>query len=125
MSERPARLARISSEQRPRPAHRVAVSSTSNALRLSLALLVAAPVAAQPRVTKEPRAADPRAVWPDEGPRTWAPRPTRPEITADDLRTRLYQFADDSMLGRRAGELGNFKGTEYVAREFARLGLKP
>ena len=47
------------------------------------------------------------------------------DITANDLRTRLYQFADDSMLGRRIGEPGNLKGTEYIAREFKRLGLKP
>ena len=64
-------------------------------------------------------------VWPDEGPRTWAPRPTEVAITANDLRTRLYQFADDSMMGREAGTLGNFKGTEYIAREFKRLGLQP
>lgn len=66
-----------------------------------------------------------RPVWPDEGPRTWAPRRTTTDITANDLRTRLYGFADDSMLGRRIGEEGNFKGTEYIAREFKRLGLKP
>ncbi len=66
-----------------------------------------------------------RTVWPDEGPRTWAPRPTTADITANDLRTRLYGFADDSMMGRRIGELGNYKGTEYIAREFKRLGLKP
>lgn len=64
-------------------------------------------------------------VWSDEGPRTWAPRPTVSAITANDLRTRLYQFADDSMRGRRIGEPGNYKGTEYIAREFKRLGLKP
>jgi hypothetical protein len=64
-------------------------------------------------------------VWPDEGPRTWAPRPTVSEITANDLRTRLYQFADDSMLGRRIGEIGNLKATAYIAGEFRRLGLKP
>jgi hypothetical protein len=66
-----------------------------------------------------------KTVWPDEGPRTWAPRPTTAEITANDLRTRLYGFADDSMMGRKIGELGNFKGTEYIAREFKRLGLQP
>ena len=44
---------------------------------------------------------------------------------ANDLRTRLYQFADDSMQGRRIGEKGNAKGTEYIAREFKRFGLKP
>ena len=64
-------------------------------------------------------------VWPDEGPATWAPRPTETAITANDLRTRLYGFADDSMLGRRIGEPGNYKGTGYIASEFKRLGLKP
>src|SRR5262249_14851691 len=44
---------------------------------------------------------------------------------ANDLRTRLYQIADDSMQGRRIGELGNFKTTTYIASEFQRLGLKP
>jgi hypothetical protein len=88
------------------------------AFRLSLLLAVAAtPLAAQPNASKP--------VWPDEGPRTWTPRPTTADITANDLRTRLYQFADDSMRGRRIGEPGNFKGTEYIAREFKRLGLKP
>jgi hypothetical protein len=65
------------------------------------------------------------AVWPDEGPATWTPAPTHPEITANDLRTRLYGFADDSMLGRRIGELGNLKGTAYIAEEFERIGLQP
>src|SRR5215468_4799733 len=64
-------------------------------------------------------------VWPDEGPLTWAPRPTEPAITANDLRTRLYQLADDSMQGRRIGEPGNYKGTAYIAHEFERMGLKP
>ncbi|MCY0367895.1 hypothetical protein OVV86_26650, partial [Klebsiella pneumoniae] len=64
-----------------------------------------------------------RTVWPDEGPRTWAPRPTAPEITANDLRKLLYQLSDDSMRWRRIGEPGNFVGTAYVAREFQRLGL--
>jgi hypothetical protein len=65
------------------------------------------------------------AAWPDEGPATWTQRTTSPAITANDLRTRLYQFADDSMMGRRVGEIGNYKGTEYIAGEFRRLGLKP
>jgi peptidase M28-like protein len=56
---------------------------------------------------------------------TWAPRPTTRDITATDLRTRLYGFADDSMSGRRIGEPGNYKGTDYIAREFKRFGLKP
>ncbi len=102
-------------------------------LALTLALtapLVASAAHAQP-VTKDRPVSTPvargaaRTVWPDEGPATWAPRPTAPEITANDLRSRLYPLADDSMMGRRIGELGNFKGTDYIAREFRRLGLKP
>lgn len=54
-----------------------------------------------------------------------APRPTVPAITAADLMTRLYIFADDSMLGRESGTLGNLKGTDYIARELKRLGLEP
>ncbi|MEO5567247.1 MAG: M28 family peptidase [Gemmatimonadaceae bacterium] len=64
-------------------------------------------------------------VWPDEGPRTWTTRPTEVAITANDLRTRLYRISHDSMAGRRIGEPGNFKTTEYIASEFRRLGLRP
>ncbi len=53
------------------------------------------------------------------------PAPTTPAITAADLMTRLYIFADDSMQGRRAGELGNMKGTAYIESEVRRLGLRP
>ena len=86
---------------------------------LALLALAAAPLTAQRKSATTP------PVWPDEGPLTWTPRPTVADITANDLRTRLYQFADDSMLGRRIGELGNQKATAYIAREFKRLGLKP
>jgi hypothetical protein len=87
---------------------------------LSFALVVFASgsLSAQKPSTTKP-------VWPDEGPFTWKPRPTVAAITANDLRTRLYQFADDSMMGRKMGELGNLKGTAYIASEFKRLGLKP
>ena len=103
---------------------------TRAAALLVLTVVASSPIFAQTRATGDTRQAtktviSDRPVWPDEGPRTWAPRPTKPEITANDLRTRLYQFADDSMMGRRIGELGNYKGTEYIAREFKRLGLKP
>jgi len=82
--------------------------------RALLALaLVASPVPLQAQV-----------VWPDEsGP--WTPRPTQSEITGDDLRTRLGILAHDSMMGREAGTLGDFKATEYIAAEFKRLGLLP
>jgi hypothetical protein len=94
---------------------------------LALASL-SAPLAAQNRpagAKSVPSRTAQRPVWSDEGPLKWAPRPTEGAITANDLRTRLYGFADDSMLGRRIGEPGNYKGTSYIASEFKRLGLKP
>lgn len=54
-----------------------------------------------------------------------APQPTQAAITPADLMTRLYIFADDSMLGRAGGTIGNFKGTEYIAREAKKIGLLP
>lgn len=95
--------------------------------RSSIALVALAVGSAGSVLAQRPAAAGSgdRVVWPDEGPRTWEPRPTETAITANDLRTRLYQFADDSMRGRRMGEPGNYKGTEYIASEFRRLGLRP
>ena len=54
-----------------------------------------------------------------------APRPTTAAITPADLMTRLYIFADDSMMGREAGTRGNVMGTDYIAGEVQRLGLLP
>src|SRR5579872_2879187 len=54
-----------------------------------------------------------------------APAPAASGISSADLRRRLFTFADDSMLGRGAGTEGNVKGTNYIAAEVARLGLKP
>ncbi len=54
-----------------------------------------------------------------------APRPTTGAITSQDLMTRLYIFADDSLAGRDVGTEGHFKATEYIARELKRMGLKP
>ena len=39
--------------------------------------------------------------------------------------TRLYIFADDSMMGRQVGTEYNLKGTAYIEREVRRLGLQP
>ncbi|MFI5255636.1 MAG: M28 family metallopeptidase [Gemmatimonadales bacterium] len=57
--------------------------------------------------------------------RSHLPSPTVGAITAADAMTRLYIFADDSMLGRKAGTIGNVKGTDYVAGEMRRMGLLP
>jgi hypothetical protein len=72
------------------------------------ALLVAAPLAAQAPL-----------------PLKLAPRPTQPGIAPADLMTRLYIFADDSMMGRQTGTEYNLKGTAYIARELQKLGLEP
>ena len=101
-------------------------STRSLTAAVLLTLTAGLPLSAQDRAaTKATTVRTTGRVWSDEGPATWAPRPTEQAITANDLRTRLYQFADDSMLGRRVGEVGNYKGTEYIAREFKRLGLQP
>ena len=115
----------------PRLIHRIVLRASSLISCLTAGALTAlvsfpAAIAAQSaRASGASHPATAATVWPDEGPRTWAPRPTTAAITANDLRTRLYQFADDSMQGRRIGEIGNAKGTDYIAREFKRLGLKP
>ena len=60
-----------------------------------------------------------------ELPRSHLPVGTEGAITPVDLMTRLYIIADDSMLGRESGTIGNVMVTNYVAREMARLGLRP
>lgn len=50
---------------------------------------------------------------------------TTAAITAQDLMTRLYIYADDSMMGRRVGTDDNLRATAYIEREVRRLGLKP
>ena len=80
------------------------------------ALLLAVPVLA----TAQQLAPLPAAL-----PRTHTPQPTTGPITAADLMTRLYIFADDSMEGRLVGRLGNAMGTAYIAAEVKRMGLQP
>ncbi|MEP6589905.1 MAG: M28 family peptidase [Gemmatimonadota bacterium] len=58
-------------------------------------------------------------------PEKHTPKPTTAAITAADLMTRLYIFADDSMEGRQVGRVGNMKGTNYIAGELKRLGIAP
>src|SRR5258705_2894578 len=50
---------------------------------------------------------------------------TKTAITAADLMTRLYLYADDSMMGRAAGTEYNLKATAYIAAEARRMGLQP
>lgn len=58
-------------------------------------------------------------------PRKYIGPPTVAEITAGDLMTRLYKFADDSMMGRAVGTPYNDMGTAYIESEVRRLGLQP
>lgn len=51
--------------------------------------------------------------------------PTKPEITVEDLKHRLYLVADDSMGGRGTGSVGHNKTVQYVAAELKRLGIEP
>src|SRR3954469_11575700 len=60
-----------------------------------------------------------------ELPIKYTGKPTTPEITAADLMTRLYIFADDSMMGREVGTKYNLMGTAYIEREVRRMGLVP
>ena len=53
------------------------------------------------------------------------PRPTSAAISARDLMTRVYLFADDSMQGRLAGSEGDRRATAYIEGELRRLGLEP
>jgi hypothetical protein len=50
---------------------------------------------------------------------------TKTTITPADLMSRLYLYADDSMMGRGAGTEYNLKATAYIAAEVRRLGLLP
>jgi hypothetical protein len=89
-----------------------------------VALVALASCITQPRTASQPRVnADPAPVSASE--RSYSGPPTEPAITAGDLKTRLYIFADDSMRGRGAGTPDNLRGTAYIEREVRRLGLEP
>jgi len=50
---------------------------------------------------------------------------TSAAISVADLRTRLYAFAADSMMGRLFGAEGDYKGTQYIANQLASMGVLP
>jgi len=83
--------------------------------RLALAALAAC-AASVPAAAQAPRA---------EGPLTHAARPTTPAITPEDLRTHVYTLAADSMKGRQVGTAGHVAGTDYIAEQARRIGLRP
>jgi hypothetical protein len=85
-----------------------------------LALSSVRPVVAQPRAQTAAVAPAPVSL-----PLKHAPKPTTPAITAADLMTRLYIFADDSMEGRDTGSPGNLRGLSYIVSQLKALGLEP
>ncbi|HEX8944141.1 MAG TPA: M28 family peptidase [Gemmatimonadaceae bacterium] len=101
----------------------------SRAVRTTLVCFAVAPLAASCATSSgslSGRGAEDPAAFVTEGPLKFAPRPTSPAITAVDLMTRLYIFADDSMMGRDdGGPFGATKATNYIQRELRRLGLTP
>lgn len=50
---------------------------------------------------------------------------TQPEITLEDVRSRIYRVSHDSMQGREAGEAGNVIMANHIAAELERIGLEP
>jgi hypothetical protein len=54
-----------------------------------------------------------------------APKPTAPAVSPADLMTRVYIFADDSLMGREVGTEYHNKATAYIERELRRMGLQP
>ncbi len=60
-----------------------------------------------------------------ELPLKYSGPPTKAEISAGDLMTRLYIYADDSMLGRAVATPNNTRATNYIESEVRRLKLVP
>ena len=98
----------------------------SHLTALALALALPVGVLAQRANGSAPHPTDGVVPMPETTlPLKHTPKPTGANITAADLMTRLYIFADDSMQGREAGTLGNVKGTTYIANEIQKMGLVP
>jgi hypothetical protein len=83
--------------------------------RAALAVSMALPAVLAAQMPNQPR----------DLPLRYSGPPTSPQITPGDLMTRLYIFADDSLMGRQVGTEYNVKATAYIERELRRLGLTP
>ncbi len=62
---------------------------------------------------------------PSPKPIKMAPKPTTTAITAQDLVSRLYVYADDSMSGREFATEGNTRATAWIAEQVKKIGLVP
>ena len=96
------------------------------AASVALGVLLAAPVlihAQATATTDRARAAAPKTML--GLPLKFPGKPTTAAITPADLMTRLYIYADDSLMGRQVGTEYNLRATAYIEREVRRLGLVP
>ena len=87
--------------------------------------LVAVPMLLAAQDAPKPQTVNAASVPATTLPLKLAPKPTKAAMSVEDLMTRLYIFADDSMMGREAGTLGSVKATDYLAAEAKRIGLVP
>src|SRR5215217_2940619 len=94
------------------------------ATRIALGVLLAVPTLAHGQAAAAARAGVAPKTMP-ELPLKYTGKPTTAEITPADLMTRLYIYADDSLMGRQVGTEYNLKATAYIEREVRRLGLVP
>jgi len=88
--------------------------------RLVLGAVLALPTLASAQTAATAKGATSRGL-----PVKYSGKPTTPPISAADLMTRLYIYADDSLMGRQVGTEYNLKATAYIEREVRRLGLVP
>ena len=117
-----SRLAPLVVSLRLRSPTRLMLSSDTRGVFVALAL-VASPLALLAQAAPIPFTDSP---VPLPGlARTHDPHPTTTAITEEDLKTRLYIVADDSMEGREAGTRGGARANAYLVRELTRLGLTP
>src|SRR5215210_3208445 len=93
------------------------------ATRITLGVLLAVPTLAHGQAATAARPAAPKTT--QELPLKYTGKPTTAPISAADLMTRLYIYADDSLMGRQVGTDYNLKATAYIEREVRRLGLVP
>jgi len=85
----------------------------------SIALVVAALSCASPNPVPPPTTPTPQ-----QPPNKVTATPAG-GISAEDLRTKLFAYAADSMEGREAGTPANIRSTAYIEREARRIGLQP
>jgi hypothetical protein len=99
------------------------MSFPRTATRIALGVLLAVPSVVHGQAATAPRSTAPRAT--QQLPLKYTGKPTTAPISAADLMTRLYIYADDSLMGRQVGTEYNLKATAYIEREVRRLGLVP